>query len=87
MCRFDSLDLVPTVLRYRGYRFFFFALDRGEPRHIHIEKGDKYAKFWLEPVCVARSKGFRDHELNEIAEIVQDNLNVLKGRWNEYFDR
>ena len=78
---------MPTVLRYRGYRFFFFSLDRGEPPHIHVEKGDHYAKFWLKPVCVARSRGFRDHELNDIAEIVENNINILEGKWNEYFSR
>jgi hypothetical protein len=58
---------MPTVLRNKGYRIFFFSLDRGEPAHVHVEKGEKYAKFWLAPLRVARSRGFRDHELNEIS--------------------
>jgi len=78
---------MPTVLRYRGYRFFFFSLDRGEPPHIHVEKGNNYVKFWLKPVCVARSRGFRDHELNDIAEIVENNINILEGKWHAYFSR
>lgn len=78
---------MPIVLRYRGYRFFFFSLDRGEQPHIHVEKEDNYAKFWLKPACVARSRGFRDHELNNIAKIVENNINILEGKWNEYFSR
>jgi len=78
---------MPTVLRYRGYRFFFFSLDRSERPHIHVEKGDNYAKFWLKPVCLAGSRGFRDHELNDIAAIVENNITILEGKWNEYFSR
>jgi hypothetical protein len=38
----------PTVLRAKGYRFFFFS--REEPRpHVHINCADGEAKFWLEP--------------------------------------
>jgi len=34
---------MPTILRIDGYRFFFFS-DEHLPTHIHIEKGDGYAK-------------------------------------------
>ena len=39
----------PTVLRIRGYRFYFFS--REEPRvHIHVQHAEGEAKFWLEPM-------------------------------------
>src|SRR2546426_8436204 len=38
----------PTVLRVRGYRFYFFS--REEPRpHVHVQHAGGEAKFWLEP--------------------------------------
>ena len=40
---------MPTVLLINGYRFYFYAGDRNEPAHIHVEKGDGVAKIWLEP--------------------------------------
>ena len=76
---------MPTVLRQKGYRFFFFSLDRAEPIHIHVEKGEKYAKFWLNPISVARSRGFRDHELREIVGIIKDQVPVLEEKWHEFF--
>ncbi|MDH4267462.1 MAG: DUF4160 domain-containing protein [Deltaproteobacteria bacterium] len=76
---------MPTVLRHKGYRFFFFSLDRPEPIHIHVEKGEKYAKFWLNPISVARSHGFRDHELREIVGIIKDHLPILEEHWHEFF--
>jgi hypothetical protein len=40
---------MPTVLRIDGYRFFFYSLETGEPSHIHVERADEAAKFWLFP--------------------------------------
>jgi uncharacterized protein DUF4160 len=34
---------VPTVLREKGYRFFFYMADRYEPPHIHVAKQDSAA--------------------------------------------
>jgi hypothetical protein len=30
---------MPTLLRWKGYRFFFWSGDRGEPSHVHVKKG------------------------------------------------
>jgi hypothetical protein len=76
---------MPTVLRIKGYRFFFFSNDSNEPIHIHVESGDKYAKFWLEPVCLVKSIGYNAKELSEIRKIIFENSDVLRSRWNEYF--
>lgn len=46
--------------------------------HIHEEKGEKYVKFWLRPVSVAKSRGFR--ELNVIAGIIEKHLDLLEDR-------
>jgi hypothetical protein len=76
---------MPTVLRKRGYRFFFFSREGHEPPHIHVEKGESYAKFWLEPISLARSRRFRSHELGEIRDIVEENRVLFEEKWNEYF--
>jgi hypothetical protein len=55
--------LMPTVLRVDGYRFFFYSLENNEPAHIHVERGDNAAKYWLNPVGLAMNDGFRSHEL------------------------
>ena len=34
---------VPTVLRIGPYRFFYYAGDRDEPAHIHVERDEKIA--------------------------------------------
>ena len=40
---------MPTILREGPYRFFFYASDREEPPHVHVERDDRVAKFWLDP--------------------------------------
>jgi len=78
---------MPTVLRVRGYRLFFFSLEGNEPPHIHVEQAERFAKFWLEPVSLVKSRGFRSGELSEIQRIVEDNQVFLIEKWNDYFSR
>ncbi|MFH1088044.1 MAG: DUF4160 domain-containing protein [Chloroflexota bacterium] len=77
--------LVPTVLRVRGFRFFFFSNEASEPVHVHVESDDNYAKFWLEPVRLAKSVGYSARELNEIGKLVVENVGAFKRRWDEHF--
>jgi hypothetical protein len=49
---------MPTVLRWNGYRFYFFSNEGSEPPHIHVDKGGNSVKYWLEPVSMARNFGF-----------------------------
>ena len=77
---------MPTVLRSGPYRFFFYAGDRDEPPHIHIERDDDKAKFWLEPVRLQNSGGFSRTEINRIHKPVEENLDDLLRSWNEYFN-
>ena len=76
---------MPTVLRRKGFRFFFFSNEVNEPAHIHVESDDKYAKFWLEPVQLAKSVGYSARELSEIRNLVTENVGVLRRKWDEYF--
>ncbi len=76
---------MPTVLRLKGFRFFFFSNDINEPAHIHVESDDKYAKFWLEPVQLVKSVGYNARELSEIRNIITENIGILRRGWHEYF--
>lgn len=76
---------MPTVLRENGFRFFFYSNEAGEPPHIHVEKEGKVAKFWLEPVELARTNGFKSHELTTIRDLILDRRNQLKDSWHEFF--
>ncbi len=77
---------MPTALRSGPYRFFFYAGDRDEPPHIHVERDDNKAKFWLEPVRLQNSGGFSRTEIGRIQKLVEENREGLLGSWNEYFN-
>jgi hypothetical protein len=76
---------MPTALRNGPYRFFFYAGDRNEPPHIHVEREDKKAKFWLDPARLQNSGGFSRMEINRIQKLVEENQEHLLRKWNEYF--
>ena len=76
---------MPTVLILRGFRFFFVSLDRGEPVHIHVEKDDAYAKFWIKPIRMAKSKGFSATELARIRAMIEKHHKLFERRWYEFF--
>jgi len=76
---------VPTVLIAKGYRFFFFANEGNEPMHIHVEKSDGYAKYWLDPVFLARSRGFRSRQLKEIRGLVLEHRQLFEEKWHGFF--
>jgi hypothetical protein len=76
---------VPTVLRSGPYRFFFYAGDREEPPHVHVERDHDEAKFWLDPVRLADSAGFGRVELGRLERLVRENEAELLRRWHVYF--
>lgn len=77
---------MPTLLRFKGYRFYFYSQDVGEPPHVHVDKGGKSAKFWLGGVVLVRNTRFTPRELREIARIIGFYRLDFLGRWHDYFD-
>lgn len=77
---------MPTVLRSGPYRAFFFADDRHEPPHVHVERDDCRAKFWLGPVRLHDSYGFRPVELREIHALIEEHATRLRKAWDDFFN-
>jgi hypothetical protein len=75
----------PTVLRIGPHRFFFYSGDRDEPPHVHVERDDNVAKFWLEPIRLQSSGGFNRSEINRLIKMIQENQEILMRSWDEFF--
>jgi hypothetical protein len=78
---------MPTIARIGPYRFFFFSNEGTEPMHVHVQREQKLAKFWLDPVSHAGSTGFPGHELTQIEAIVVANRERFMEVWHEFFGR
>jgi hypothetical protein len=78
-------SVMPTILRSGPYRFYFYAGDRHEPKHVHMERDDKVAKSWLEPVQLARGGGFGRVELGRMEFLIGRHHSRLVEAWNDYF--
>ena len=79
---------MPEVFRERGFRFFFYSNEGSprEPMHIHVERGNQEAKFWLNPaVRVAYNDGYDAQTLRELQRLVEANRNRIVRAWNEHF--
>ncbi len=75
---------LPTILKIDGFRFFFFSNEHS-PEHIHIEKGDTYARIELESLKVTDSYNLDSKDLKKLVALVKKNREKLQGDWNEYF--
>jgi hypothetical protein len=76
---------MPTLIKIGPYRFFFYSNEGTEPPHVHVQKENNLAKFWLTPVALASSSRFKSYELNEIERYVLENQIQFLEAWNEYF--
>jgi len=47
---------MPTLLKIGPYRFFCYAGDRDEPPHVHIERDNDEAKYWLRLFAFKKTK-------------------------------
>ena len=76
---------MPTVLRIGPYRLFFYSQDRRtEPAHVHVQREQRVAKVWIDPVRLDRSGGFHSQELREIMKVVEKHQQQLRESWNAF---
>ena len=76
---------MPTVRRSGPYRLYFYSHEPNEPPHVHVDREELSAKFWLDPVQLARNFGFRARELRTIQSLVTLHGKELLEAWNEFF--
>lgn len=71
---------MPTVLLRGPYRFYFYSHDLiNEAPHVHVDRDELSAKFWLRPVALARNLGFSASELRRVERIVASHQTELIG--------
>ncbi len=76
---------MPTVLRSGPYRFYFYSHEPNEPPHVHVDRDDLSAKFWLDAVALAQNFGFNARELGTLYGIIVEHQQQLLEAWHGYF--
>ncbi|MBR6952826.1 MAG: DUF4160 domain-containing protein [Campylobacter sp.] len=74
---------MPTLLNIDGFKFFFYSNEH-EPKHIHILKGEKYAKINLTDFSIFYSN-FKNKDLEFILQVIKEHKNDFERIWDEYF--
>lgn len=74
---------MPTILRLNGFKFFFYSNEH-EPKHIHVIKGDEFAKINLVDLSVFYSD-FKSKDLDFILQTIKENKSKFERIWDEYF--
>ena len=76
---------MPTTLRLGPYRLYFYSYDCDEPRHMHVDRENLSAKFWLDPyVLLEQNHGYRRNELRRLERLIRDNLETLRHEWDAF---
>ena len=77
----------PTVLRVRGYRFYFFSREERRP-HVHVQHAAGEAKFWLEPAIeVAQNYGLKPSRLATALRLIREHEDEIRAEWEAHFSR
>jgi len=76
---------MPSILREGPYRIYFYSHEPNEPPHVHVDRDDRSAKFWLQPVALSRNLGFGAAELRRIERLVREHATEFLEAWSEYF--
>lgn len=75
----------PTVLRERGYRFYFFSREESRP-HVHVQHTTGEAKLWLDAeLTVANNHGLTAQRLKTAQRIAREHFDEIRKAWDAHF--
>jgi hypothetical protein len=72
-------------LKIEGFKFFFYANEH-EPMHIHVMKGEEFAKIDLETLRVSQNY-MKPKNLKRALAIVEEYREKFEKDWNAWFDQ
>ena len=76
---------MPTLLFQEGFKFFFYANEH-LPVHVHVIKGNGYAKINLPDMRVVESC-LKASELKRTLEIAAEHEAEFVRKWHEFFNK
>lgn len=75
----------PTVLRVKGFRFYFFSREESRA-HVHAQHASGEAKYWIDPVVeLAVNFGLKPKQLAEARQLIEEHLDEIRNAWTKHF--
>lgn len=74
-----------TIAPIGPNRVYLYSHDMAEPPHVHVDRDEQTAKFWLTPVVLAGNIGYRPKELRDVHRMVVEHAAEFIEAWNEEF--
>lgn len=79
---------MPTILFIDGWRFFFYSNEKREPIHVHVQKGEKECKYWLDrinfEVTEAYSFQMNSRDKRIVKKIIFEYFEVIEKEWDKF---
>lgn len=76
---------MPTLLVHDGFEFFFYANEH-MPLHIHVAKGNGYARIELATLMVTENY-FKAADLKKVIALVMTHRATFTEKWYEFFSQ
>jgi len=76
---------MPTLLLYDGFKFFFYANEH-EPKHVHVMKGDDFAKIELQTLKIIDNY-MKPKDTKKALLIVKNHQTKFEEQWDEFFNQ
>ena len=51
---------------------------------MHVDRENRSAKFWLDPVSLAENYGYSRRELRDIERTTKENVDRLRNEWDDF---
>jgi hypothetical protein len=78
---------MPTIIILHGWRFYFYADEGHEPLHIHCQKAEMEAKFWLDSQTRAISLAFaykmKPNDMRVVKRIIRSHFAIIESAWEK----
>ena len=79
---------MPTILFIAGWRFFFYSNEINEPIHIHVQKAEREAKYWIlvDAYEIEEAFSFKlsPRDKREVKKLIYQHLDYIIEQWNSY---
>lgn len=82
---------MPTILLIMGWRFFFYSNERDEPIHVHCQKAEAEAKYWLDvdgfEAIEANAYNMRPADRRLVRRIIFEHFDYIVSEWTKWQER